>query len=91
MTFPNGRDVRTNLLRLPDGRCLSEQPADARLFKSLETFALKPEPLRLFAPFLRIDLCLPLDHPFTMVLSTGAAHTLAVNNDGNGNVGESAS
>jgi integrase len=42
---------------------LSEQPADARLFESLETLALKPEPFRLFAPFLRKDLCLPLDHP----------------------------
>lgn len=84
----NGRDIRANLLRLPEGSGLGEQPTSSRLVKSLKSFTLKPPPLGLFASFLRSNLRLPLDHPFTMVLSTGAAHTLAMNDHGNGNVAE---
>src|SRR5262249_50436178 len=60
------------------------------LFKSLESFPLKSALLRLLAASLRSNLRFSLDHPFTMVLSTGTAHTLAVNDDGNGNVSEAA-
>jgi len=49
---------------------LGEESSDARLFKSLKSFALKPAPLRLLAPFFFGDLVLPLDHQVTMVLST---------------------
>ena len=77
-----------NLVGLPEGFGLGEEPTDSRLFKSLKPFTLKPPSLGLFAPFLRSNLRLPLDHPFTMVLSFGAAHTLTMNNDGNGNVAE---
>ncbi len=67
---------------------MGEEPTDPRLLKSLKPFTLKPPSLGLFAPFLRSNLGLPLDHPFTMVFSTGAAHTLPMNDDGNGNVAE---
>lgn len=74
---PAPRDTRqTDIKVLCKGPCLGEEPTDARLFESLESFPLKPAPLRLHAPFLRSNLRLRLDHPFAMVLSTGTAHTL---------------
>jgi hypothetical protein len=84
----NSGHIRANLLRFPECSGLGEQPTDARLLKSLESFTLNPPPLGLFASFLRSNLLLPFDHPFTMVRSTGTADTLAVNDDCNGNVSE---
>ena len=77
--------------RLPQGLGLGKQPTNSRLLKSLESFALKPTPLCLFASFLFGDLCFPLDHPFTMVLSAGTAYSLAMNHDRNRDVGRAES
>jgi hypothetical protein len=74
VTLLNGWDVRANFLRLAEGPSLGEESTDARLFKSLESFALKPPPFRFLAPFLFGDLGFPLDHPVTMVLGAGTAH-----------------
>jgi hypothetical protein len=52
-----------NLLGLSEGLGLGEEPTDSRLLKALKPFTLKPPSLGLFAPFLRSNLRLPLDHP----------------------------
>ena len=46
----------------PEGFGLGKDPTDSRLLKSLKPFTLKPPSLGLFAPFLRSNLRLPVDH-----------------------------
>ena len=71
MALPNCCDVRAHLLRLPEDLAWARS-LPTRLFNSLESFPLKSAAFRLLAPFLRSNLRLSLNHPFTMVLSTGS-------------------
>ena len=53
LALSNGRDVGANLVGLPEGFGLGEEPTVWRPLKSLKPFTLKPPSLGLFAPFLR--------------------------------------
>ena len=67
--------------------CASSR-TNSRLLQPLKSLTFKATPLCLLASFLFDNFGFPLDHPFTMVLGAGTAHSLTVNYDRNRNVSE---